>query len=62
MSLLSELKRRNVVRVGAAYVALSWLLIQVAETTFPAFGLGDSAIRTVIVVMAGFFLVGAAAG
>mgnify|MGYP001547375890 CR=1 FL=1 len=52
MSLLSELKRRNVVRVGAAYVALSWLLIQVAETTFPAFGLGDAAIRTVIVVMA----------
>jgi len=52
MSLLTELKRRNVFRVGAAYAALSWLLIQVAETTLPAFGLGDSAIRTVIIVLA----------
>lgn len=51
MSLLTELKRRNVVRVGAAYVAVSWLLIQVAETTFAAFGLGDYAVRVVIIVL-----------
>lgn len=30
MSLLQELKRRNVVRAAAAYVAVAWLLIQVA--------------------------------
>ena len=27
-------------RVGAAYLAVAWLLIQVAQTVFPAFGLG----------------------
>jgi TolB-like protein/Flp pilus assembly protein TadD len=51
MSLIVELKRRNVLRVAAAYVAVSWLLIQVAETTFPAFGLGGDAIRAVIIVL-----------
>ena len=30
MSLLQELKRRNVFRAAAAYVAVAWLLIQVA--------------------------------
>jgi TolB-like protein len=35
MTLLSELKRRNVHRAAAAYVALSWLLIQIAETVLP---------------------------
>jgi len=56
MSLFTELKRRNVFRVGAAYAAISWLVIQIAETTFPAFGLGDAALRVVIVVLAvGFF-------
>ena len=52
MSLFSELKRRNVLRVTAAYVAVSWLLIQVAETLFPVFGLSDAAIRGVVIVLA----------
>jgi len=52
MSFFSELKRRNVFRVGAAYAAISWLLIQVAETTFPAFDLGDAATRVVIIILA----------
>jgi tryptophanase len=34
MSFFAELKRRNVFRVGAAYVAVSWLTIQVVETLF----------------------------
>ena len=34
MSLLGELKRRNVFRVGVAYVALSWLIIQIIEVPF----------------------------
>ena len=51
MSILRELSRRNVLRAGAAYVALAWLLIQVAETTFPAFGLSDRALRVVIVAL-----------
>ncbi|MEJ2275580.1 MAG: hypothetical protein P8Y01_13585 [Woeseiaceae bacterium] len=52
MSLFAELKRRNVLRVAAAYVAVSWLLIQVVETLFPVFGLSDGAIRTVVIVLA----------
>ncbi|MEJ2275581.1 MAG: hypothetical protein P8Y01_13590, partial [Woeseiaceae bacterium] len=52
MSLFAELKRRNVLRVAAAYVAVSWLLIQVVETLFPVFGLSDAAIRTVVIVLA----------
>lgn len=52
MSLFGELKRRNVFRVGAAYVAVSWLIIQVAETLFPVFGLTDTAIRIVVILLA----------
>jgi TolB-like protein len=50
--MFTELKRRNVLRVAAAYVAVSWLLIQVVETLFPVFGLSDSAIRGVVIALA----------
>ena len=52
MTVFAELKRRNVLRVAAAYVAVSWLLIQVVETLFPVFELPDAAIRTVVIVLA----------
>jgi len=52
MSLIRELRRRNVFRVAAAYVVASWLLIQVAETIFPLFGYGDTPARIVVVVLA----------
>ena len=51
MSFFDELKRRNVYRAGAAYVVVSWLIIQVVETIFPAFGFGDTAIRTIIIIL-----------
>jgi TolB-like protein len=51
LSVFDELKRRNVYRAGAAYVVISWLIIQVAETILPAFGFGDSAIRTIIIIL-----------
>lgn len=51
MSLFSELKQRNVFRAAAAYIALSWLVIQVAETIFPLFGLTEAAVRTVVIVL-----------
>ncbi|MDH3589314.1 MAG: hypothetical protein OEQ74_07910 [Gammaproteobacteria bacterium] len=35
MSLFSELKRRNVFRVAIAYVLISWLVLQVADTLTP---------------------------
>src|SRR5210317_2671398 len=52
MSIFNELKRRNVLRVGAAYIVSSWLLIQVAETIFPLFGFGDTPARMVVIVLA----------
>jgi adenylate cyclase len=50
--LFNELKRRNVLRVAAAYVVVAWLLIQVAETIFPLFGFDDSPARIVVIVLA----------
>jgi len=52
MSLFGEFKRRNVFRVGAAYVVTSWLLVQVAETIFPLFGFDDTPARIVVIVLA----------
>ncbi len=39
-------------RVGAAYIVTAWLVIQVVETIFPAFGFSDSAVRFVVIVFA----------
>ena len=36
MSFIAELKRRNVFRVALAYLALAWLLTEVADILFPA--------------------------
>lgn len=56
MSFYSELKRRNVFRVGAAYAVTAWLLIQFAETVFPLFGYGQYPARMVVILaVAGFF-------
>jgi len=52
LSLFSELKRRNVFRVGAAYIVAVWLFIQVVETLFPIYGLSDAAIRLVVTLLA----------
>ncbi len=56
MSIFNELKRRNVFRVGAAYIVSSWLLIQVAETIFPLFGFGDTPARLAVIVLSIGFL------
>ncbi|NNE06345.1 MAG: tetratricopeptide repeat protein [Xanthomonadales bacterium] len=52
MSFLGELKRRNVLRVGAAYIVTAWLVVQVVETLFPVYGLSDGAIRLVVNILA----------
>ena len=36
MSFFAELRRRNVFKVGAAYVVVAWLLIQLADIVFSA--------------------------
>jgi TolB-like protein/Flp pilus assembly protein TadD len=41
MGLIAELKRRNVFRVGVAYVLLAWVVIQVTDTVGPAINLPD---------------------
>ena len=46
-----ELKRRNVLRVAIAYLAVSWLLIQVVETLFPIFGQSDALVRIVVILL-----------
>jgi TolB-like protein/Tfp pilus assembly protein PilF len=56
MNVFQELKRRNVIRVGIAYLVGSWLAIQVAETLFPVYGLSDGAIRMVVTILAVGFL------
>jgi len=52
LSFFNELKRRNVLRVGAAYVVGAWLLIQVVETIFPLFGFDEAPARIVVIVLA----------
>ena len=51
MSFFVELKRRNVVRVGVAYIVIGWLLIQVAEFAFENFGAPEWVLKTFTVVI-----------
>ena len=37
-----ELKRRNVFRVGVAYLALAWVVIQITDMAVPALNLPPS--------------------
>ena len=50
-SFWAELKRRKVVRVAIAYTIVAWLLIQVAATVFPGFGIPDWAFRFVVIML-----------
>ena len=52
MSLIAELRRRNVIRVAGLYLVAAWLITQVASTVFPAFELPQWALRGVIVLLA----------
>lgn len=48
MSFFAELKRRNVVRVGIAYVIVGWLLAQIAEFAAVHFGAPDWALKAFV--------------
>jgi TolB-like protein len=50
--IISELRRRNVFRVAAAYLAGAWLLIQIIEVLFPIFDLGDATMRLIVILLA----------
>jgi TolB-like protein/Tfp pilus assembly protein PilF len=51
MSLIAELKRRNVFRVGIAYAVGAWLLLQVADILLEAFAAPDWTLRLVVVLL-----------
>ena len=51
MNFLAELKRRNVVRVGIAYVLIGWVLAQVAEFAFENFGAPDWVLKTFVTLL-----------
>jgi hypothetical protein len=48
MSLIDELKRRNVFKVGAAYLALAWVTVQITDTVVPAFDMPGWVLKFVI--------------
>ena len=52
MSLISELKRRNVFRVAIAYLFVGWLLTEVATTLLPTFGAPDWVAKVLIFIIA----------
>ena len=54
MSFFGELKRRNVFRVGVAYVIISWLLAQVADLMLENFGAPEWVIKSFL----GFLFIG----
>src|SRR5262245_61921496 len=56
---LSELKRRKVYRVAAAYAVISWLLIQAASIFLPTFDAPPCVMKAVIVFLALGFVVSA---
>src|SRR6478672_4673348 len=50
MSLIAELKRRKVFKVGATYLIVAWLAIQAASIGLPAFDAPSWALRVFILV------------
>jgi len=51
MSVWVELKRRNVFRVGVAYLAFAWLIVQIAATVLPTFDVSSYALRALIIAL-----------
>jgi TolB-like protein len=49
--LFQELKRRNVFKVGTAYVVLAWLLAQVTDVFLEPFGAPEWVIKTILLLL-----------
>ena len=57
MSFFEELRRRNVFRVGIAYLAGGWLLLQFLDILLPSFNAPDWVMQVIIVIIGvGFFI------
>ncbi len=52
MSLVKELKRRNVFRIGIAYLVAAWLLLQIVDVVGPIVGLSDDFARYLLFLLA----------
>ena len=56
-SFFSELRRRNVLRVAAAYALVAWIIIEAGSVLLPTFGATEGVFQVyVIVVIIGFFI------
>ncbi len=56
-SFFEELKRRNVLRVAAAYGVVAWIIIEAGSVLLPTFGASETAFKGyVVVVLAGFLV------
>ena len=51
MTLFEELKRRNVIRVGIAYLVAAWLLLQVVDVLAPLLELPDWVGRLILLIL-----------
>ena len=58
-SFFTELKRRKVYRVAAAYAVVSWLLIQAASIFLPVFDASPSMMRGLVVLFPPGFVLSA---
>jgi len=56
MSLIAELRRRNVFRVGAAYLVFGWLLTEVLTAVLPELGAPEWVSKAVILMFAFGFI------
>ncbi len=56
-TLFRELSRRKVIRTGAAYLVVAWLVVQVADILLEAFAAPEWAMRGLVIALAlGFFV------
>jgi TolB-like protein/tetratricopeptide (TPR) repeat protein len=54
---ISELRRRNVIRVATTYALVAWIIIEAGSVLLPTFGAPEGAFQIyVIAVIGGFFL------
>jgi TolB-like protein len=56
MNLIAELKRRNVIRMAGLYLVGAWLIVQVAGTVLPMFGVSALVVRSIVIVLVIGFL------
>jgi len=55
-SFFNELRRRNVLRLAAAYALVAWILIEAGSVLLPTFGVPEWFFRAyVLIIFAGFF-------